>query len=262
MDDSTNDVELLDAAVSDSDGEILEGARSAGKDVLGRKTGHVVAPEDRQPIRPETHGLWTGMDDQVNCPPDYATWWEQYRDETFFWVRKTGIDSRQVEDTVNEIMTRFIERDSLGVFRREWKTRSITKKSRFQSYYSKFVVGYASGKHRNHVRYVKRNLAILDAPVGEDGTTWADLKAPHHTDTVEADMEFAEIVAALRTRVPDPEVVDAMLFLVEDTGRVTQGKLAAHLETEPGAARSALNAVRSALRDLVGEDAVRGRKRA
>ncbi len=222
--------------------------RSAGRDVLGREAGHVVRPEDRKEIVTE----WTGPKDWANCPPSYEAWWDQYRDETYFWVRRAGVNFREVDDVVGEIMTRFMERDSLGVFDRNWSTRSATGKSRFQSYYSNFVVGYASGKHRNNVRYIKKHAYILDAPVGEDGATWYDVNAPSYSDNVEATVLFADVVASVRARIGDDELVDAVLILAAD-GDVKQNGLRSALGCNARAAKTGLEAVRAALRDALAE---------
>lgn len=215
-------------------------------DVLGRPAGHVVAPQDRLPIVTD----WSGPTDWSNCPPSYEAWAAQYHPETVFWVRRAGVNPREVDDVVQEIMTRFQERDSLGVFDPNWATRSKTGKSQFRSYYSNFVVGYASGKHRNNVRYAIRNSLIVDAPVGDDGETWYDFKAPAHEDNL-GRVEFEEAIAALRTRV-DTDLVDAVLMLAQD-GPVRQGDLREVLGLTPRSAKSGLESVRAALRDVMAD---------
>lgn len=215
-------------------------------DVLGRAAGHVVAAEDRQPIITD----WSGYDDWSNCPPSYEAWAKQYYPEAVYWVKRAGVNYREVEDVVAEIMTRFIERDSLGVFRRDWTTRSATGKSNFRSYFSQFVYGYARGKHRNNVRYAIRNLQIVDAPVTDDGSTWGEFNAPVHEDNY-GSVEFADAVAALRKTV-DPRLVDTVVALAHG-GPVKQGDLREAMGLSPRAAKQGLEKVRAALRDVLAD---------
>lgn len=215
-------------------------------DVLGRPAGYIVKPEDRQPIITD----WTGMNDWSNSPPSYEIWAEQYRSETEYWVRRAGVHPREVADVVAEIMTRAIERDTLGVFRRDWETRSASGKSNFRSYYSQMVFGYAKGKHRNAVRHSLRNYLLVDAPIDDDGTTWFDVKAPAHEDNL-GRPEFEEAIAALRTRV-SPDLVDAVLMLALD-GPVKQGDLREVLGVNPRTAKQGLESVRAALRDVLAD---------
>lgn len=215
-------------------------------DVLGRAAGHVVAPEDRQPIVTD----WTGYDDWSNCPPSYEIWAQQYHAETVYWVRRAGVNYREIDDVVAEIKTRFIERDSLGVFRRDWSTRSASGKSNFRSYYSNFVFGYARGKHRNNVRHAMRNHLLMDAPVTDDGSTWGEFNMTPHEDN-HTRVEFEEAIASLRKRV-DPKLVDTVLALAQD-GPVKQGGLREALGLTPRAAKQGLESVRAALRDVLAD---------
>jgi len=187
-----------------------DGRPVKGGDVLGRPIGYVVSPEDRLPIKTS----WTGMTDYVNAPPDYGTFFRQYLSYTRFLVSKFGVPSSDLEDVVSDIMTRFLERDSIGVFSNDWASRSATGKSNFRSYYSRFVVTYAQGMNRNVRRHASRNVLICDAPVDDDNrTTCEDEHAPTESfeDTTVQSMDFESLVASLRAQV-DPklsETVDA-----------------------------------------------------
>jgi hypothetical protein len=225
--------------------------RTPGRDVLGRESGHVVAPEDRKPIVTD----WSGMDDWANCPPDYGTFYAQYASYVMFLVRKFA-HPREVEDMASDIITRFIERDSMGEFKREWETRSASGKSVFRSYLSRFVVTYARGKNRNNVRHAIRYLTIANAPVGNDGsgeTTWLDLRDQEvgGIGQPQTEVEFVDFLDSLRARV-GPDVVEAVQSLVEDHKRVTLSGLRTALAERTGgpvsarAARSALDRLQAA----------------
>lgn len=238
-----------DGTVSSSTNFALANKREAGLDVLGRKAGHVVRFEDRKPIVTD----WKGMEDYDECPPSYDQWFRQYEGYTRHLVYTMGVVPREIDDVTAEIMTRFLERDSLGEFRRDWATRSATGSSVFRSYYSRFVVTYARGKHRNNVRHVKRNALLCDAPIGdENGTTWieqhdADIEGvgvPHY------EVELASLVDSLRAQVGD-DVVDAVLGLVEQESRVRLSGLASALGVSARKARTTLEQLQVAARAAI-----------
>jgi hypothetical protein len=217
---------------------------AAAEDVLGRKTGHVVLPEDRLPIVTE----WSGMSDWVNCPPDYDTWARQYLSYTENRVRHFGAWD-EIEDIVQTIMARFAERDSLGVFTPEWGSQSNTGKSNFRSYYSRFILTYVISQRRNYTRMRKRQCLIFNAPVGDDGKEWGEVKAPVvDADTVSA--EFNDLAARLRREVKDDRLVDVVLELARDSQPIKLSELRRDLGLSHGAAKSGLEKVRTALRSL------------
>lgn len=230
--------------------ELIERAkrRQCGKDVLGRPAGHVVAAEDRLPIRTE----WSGMEDYVNAPPDYGTFFRQYKNYTRSLVLKFGVPPSDLDDIITEIMIRFLERDSIGVFSREWKTRSVTGKSNFRSYYSRFVVTYARGKNRNVRKHSSRNLLICDAPIDDEHTvTGIDLLASTVSFEQESDdwMDFESLVSELRAQV-DPELaptVDVIVELAMGAPVIRVAELARALGVSKEDAESRLKLVRSAL---------------
>lgn len=227
--------------------------REGGKDVLGRAPGHVVAEEDRKPIVT----AWSGMQDYVNCPPDYGTWFKQYLTYTRYLVSQFNIPPSDVEDVVSEIMIRFMERDSLGEFVPTWKTQSKTGRSNFRSYYSRFIVDYAPGKNRNVRRHASRNLLLCDATTDEDGSqTWLDAHAQTETFETAAmeEMAFEALVASLRQKV-DPELastVDAVVALALTGPSVRIAALAERMNCSQRIARQRFAAVRGVLSELVG----------
>lgn len=218
----------------------------ADEDVLGRKAGHIVKPEDRLPIVTD----WSGMDDWVNCPPDYDTFCRQYGSYTRAWVRKFGV-YKNVEDITQEIMLRFLEKDSPGVFTPHWGSQSKSGKSNFRSYYTRHILTYSISQKRNYARASHKHLCIYDAPVGSqdsgDTTTWGDVKAP----VVELDtgaVEFEELIAGLRAKVKNDELVDATIALVMNTDRqLRPSDLRRELGLNSRAANSALSQIRTAL---------------
>lgn len=223
---------------------------ATGEDVLGRKAGHVVAVEDRKPIITE----WDGMVDWANCPPTYDVWADQYYTYTRSMLMRWGARLDEVEDMMQEIMARFIERDSLGVFTPEWGSKSKTGRSNFRSYYSRFLLTYFNGKKRNLVRHYKKNIHILDAPVSEDGSiTWGDQNAEACDDAAFEQLEFEQLIEQLRVRVSDDALVDAVLMMVEN-GPIRQKALGAQLGGDSGVGAAGLQRVREALTELLGED--------
>jgi hypothetical protein len=230
-----------------------ETATTAGSDVLGRPVGHVVAPEDRLPIVTE----WESMTDWVNAPPSYDVFYRQYLSYTRWLVSRFGVPSSDLDDVVTDIVMRFMERDSIGVFSGDWATRSETGKSNFRSYYSRFVVTYARGKNRNVHKHNSRHLLICDATVDDDGgTTWMDVNAPtasFENDAV-GDMDFDAMVASLRAKV-DPKLagaVDAVVEMSMGAPSIKVAELARRLGVSQRIAGEQLSAVRSVLGGLVG----------
>lgn len=217
-------------------------------DVLGRESGHVVRPEDRAPIVTN----WTGPTDWSNCPPTYEAWYAQYLPEAVYWVRRCGINWREVDDVVAELMVRFQERASLEVFSGDWESRSKTGRSQFRSYFSNFVVSYAPGKNRNNVRYIKKHSFIFDAPIGgeDDGATWGEVNAPAHEEDVIERLSFEAAIASVREQVQDDELVDAVLMLATE-GVVRQSGLRTKLGRNARDSKNGLDVVRDALRDAL-----------
>lgn len=226
----------------------LPRARRGGKDVLGRPAGHVVRPEDRLPIVTE----WSGMTDYVNAPPDYGTFFKQYKNYTRSLVLQFGVPPSDLEDIVTDIMVRFFERDSLGVFSREWKTRSDTGRSNFRSYYSRFVVTYARGKNRNVRHHSSHYLLICDAAVDEESST-TGLDMLSSTSSFESDLvnqlDFESLVEQLRTQVGSQlsETLDAVIEVALGTPVFRITELAKTMGVSPSEARNKLAAVRAAL---------------
>jgi hypothetical protein len=229
-----------------------DGRPVKGGDVLGRPIGYVVSPEDRLPIQTS----WTGMTDYVNAPPDYGTFFKQYITYTRFLVSRFGVPPSDLEDVVSDIMTRFLERDSIGVFSGDWDSRSVTGKSNFRSYYSRFVVTYAQGMNRNVRRHSSRNVLICDAPVDDESrATWVDEHAPTESfeDATVRNMDFESLVASLRAQV-DPELsatVDAVVELAMGGPTVKVAALARRLSCSQRIAKQNLEQVRDALGGLL-----------
>lgn len=187
----------------------------ATTDVLGRPIGYVVPPEDRQPIVTD----WSGHDDYVNAPPDYGTFYRQYRSYTYYLVRKFAPPKSDIDDVVADIIMRFIERDSIGVFSSEWATRSATGRSNFRSYYSRFVVTYARGKTRNVYKHNGRNVLIFDAPVSDDGSvSWGDENASGEISNSN-DMEFELLVSRIKAEI-DESLYDALFAILDMAGEM------------------------------------------
>lgn len=239
----------LDGANEDVIGVGYVETRAGDEDVLGRKAGYVVPVEKRKPIVTE----WSGLDDWKNAPPDYDTFMRQYMQYTRVLCIRAQVFLVDVEDMSQMLLTRFMERDSLGVFTPNWGSQSEDRKSNFRSYYSRFVATYLKGYRRNEAKYRTRHLAILDAPVDEDGTTWADLKAPAHEDNLFS-VEFAQVVESVRAQhVVSDEVLDAVLTLGSQAKIVKQAELAEVLGCDNRTAKAALGSVRAALMDCMAD---------
>jgi DNA-directed RNA polymerase specialized sigma24 family protein len=225
---------------------------AANEDVLGRKAGHVVRPEDQKPIVTD----WTGMEDWANCPPSYAVWAEQYQNYTHTMVRRFGV-YRNVEEIVQEIMWAFYRKDSLGVFTPDWGSKSKSGKSNFRSYYTRHIFTYVISQRRNWARGAHKHCMIFDAPVGTpesgDTSTWGDVKAP----VVEPEtnkVEFDELVGSLRTEFGD-EFMNIVLDLAMNQDRqIRQTDLSRALGMKGREASSALAKVRAAITAHLRED--------
>jgi DNA-directed RNA polymerase specialized sigma24 family protein len=235
----------------------LTGERGHGTDVLGRKAGVVVAAEDRQPVITDWVAPYEDINGRLvvdwdNAPANYEELFRQYRPEAEYWVRRAGVMHTEVDDTVQELLTRFMERDSLGVFRRNWESRSASGTSKFRSYFSQYIFGAARGKLRNVVRRNLKERADLDRPIGDDGSTVSDLV----TQPTQADVELAELAdvfASVREKV-DTRLVDAVLQLALGDGQVRQAALREALGgVPPATAKRGLDQVRSALQAALAE---------
>lgn len=187
-------------------------------DACGRPVNHVVRPEDRQPFETE----WSGLDDWYNAPPDYETFARQYSNYTRVMLRRFGV--LHVDDVAQDLLLRFIERDSLPVFDPTFETKG--DRAKFRSYYSRFIHTYAMGKKRNSVRLAQREPLVLDAPVGEDETvTYGDLLAEDpasYTIVEESEVrDFADRLRAIGAE-SSPAVataVDAIVLLSMTSAR-------------------------------------------
>jgi DNA-directed RNA polymerase specialized sigma24 family protein len=186
--------------------------KGPGPDVLGRPVGFVVPPEQRQPIVT----AWAGPKDFDNAPPSYEAYFRQYLDYTRWLVNACGYFGEEIDDVVSEIMIRFWERDSLGVFRRDWNSRSKSSGSVFRSYYSRFVVTYAKGKRRNVANYRARNLLLCDARSSDDDRPWIEKNCS--TDNFEAslmeDLDFQDLIQRISDEM-DASLYDAMVAFLE-----------------------------------------------
>lgn len=149
-------------------------------DVLGRPYGYVVAPEDRHPVVTD----WTGYDDYLNAPPNYEIFYRQYYRYTRTLVLKFAPPRSDFEDIVSDIIMRFLERDSLGVFSREWSSRSASGRSGFRSYFSRFVVTYARGYTRNSYSHHSRYMKLINSKIFEDWPDFFLMPCPRTMDEV------------------------------------------------------------------------------
>lgn len=148
------------------------------------------------------------------------------------------------------LMWRFVERDSIGVFTREWPTRSKTGNSVFRTYYMHFLLAYAPGKLRNLMRLKTRELTILDAPVSEDGAT---VRVDLYDDETRIDesVEFDLLVEQIRERAtPDQRaVVDQLLGMAIGAGESTLTK--AGVARDMGVSAAKADAILRQFRGLV-----------
>lgn len=197
-----------------------------GADVLGRKPGYVVDSKDRLPIVTE----WTGMKDYENAPPSYEIFFEQYWSYTLWYIGQFNVPGDLIEEIAMEIIQRFIERDSIGVFDRGWDNRSKTGKSVFRTYYTHFMLSYIPGKKRNHMRVRRNELLLWDAEVGdESGTTWGDVNGP--TTTIEDQTDLSLLADSIRrASSEDVAVVNTLIDLAMGSNkRLRKTEVAAEL---------------------------------
>ena len=222
-------------------------------DVLGRRAGHVVDSKDRKPIVTN----WTGPKDFFHAPPSYEAFYSQYRMYIRRLVSQFANSSDDIDEITDEIITRFIERDSIGVFSNEWGSQSETGLSNFRSYLSRFVVTYARGKNRNAVRWRGHHPLIFDAPVStedeSDTVTFGETVSPSITP-VEEQATFNGIVDCLYSRV-DPEMRQIVGVIVDEAMNastvVKVAALARRLGCPQRVARQHLDSVREILSEVV-----------
>lgn len=200
----------VSATVSEPPKQVRASHERPGADVLGRPAGYVVPKEERQPIVTE----WSGMTDFHHAPPDYGTFFEQYKSYTLWYLSNFGFRRDDLENVAMDLMTRFMERDSIGVFSNGWETQSKTGQSVFRTYYTHFLLAYAPGKKRNLARVSTSELLLWDATIDEEGTTsWGDVNGP--STTIDSDVEFNLLADSIRSRASDLEVsiVNRMITL-------------------------------------------------
>ena len=209
-----------------------------GADVLGRKPGYVVAPRDRKEIVTE----WSGMKDFDNAPPSYEIFFEQYWSYTLWYINQFNVPGGIIQDIAMQIIKRFIERDSIGVFDRGWDNRSKTGKSVFRTYYTHFMLAYIPGLKRNALRVSRNELLLWDAQIGdEDGTTWGMVNGPRTTIDDATDMTFlAQSIRSAST--DDLNIVNKMIDLAfGSTKKVSKAEVARELNVKPDVAAGILD---------------------
>jgi hypothetical protein len=188
-----------------------------GADVLGRPPGYVVPKEERQAIVTD----WSGMDDFHHAPPNYGVFFSQYKSYTLWYLSNFGFHRDDIENVAMDLMTRFMERDSIGVFSNGWESRSKTGESVFRTYYTHFLLAYAPGKKRNIARVKSNELLLWDAAIGDDdgSTTWGDLHGP--AGTIDTEVDFHDMVDSIRSGASDLEVsvIDRMIELAMGSTR-------------------------------------------
>ncbi len=182
-----------------------------------RPPGHVVRPEDRQPIVTE----WSGYDDWHNAPPNYDVFVRQYAGYTRVLCLRFGIRRVDVDDVVQYLLERFQGKDSLAVFDPTYVSKA-GRPSKFRSYYSRFVHTYCMGLKRNSVRLAQHEMLIMDKPLSEDDpVTMADVRADEigcgGDDDPVAAAEGADLADRMRRAVsdcPEPVVATAEALVV------------------------------------------------
>lgn len=202
-------------------------------DVLGRPVGYVVPKSERQPIVTK----WSGMTDFHHAPPSYGIFFKQYHNYTCWYLSRFGFCSRDLEDVVMDLMTRFMERDSLGVFSNAWGTQSKTGQSVFRTYYTHFLLSYARGKRRNLARVSQYEHLLCDRPVDEDSKdTWIIVHGP--TTELSSGITDEENFQDLVSRIDIDESLYDALFVIWDMAKDADPVHATGLARRLGCSRS------------------------
>lgn len=188
------------------------------------------------PVSPDVSTDWSGYDDFVNAPPDYDSFVRQYISYTKLLCVRGGVPAEFAEDVAHEIICRFIERGSLEHFDPHFIAKS-GRRSKFRSYYSRFVVSYVPGKCRNSVRLAQHEPLILDAPLDPhdpDAVTFGDVLAGTGDAGSEAtaELECADLAERIRAGADSVAsmLLDALVVLTRTgSGTPSHSELAAHL---------------------------------
>jgi hypothetical protein len=157
------------------------------------------------------------MDDFHHAPPSYEIFFRQYKNYTYWYLLKFGFCPNDIDDVVMELITRFMERDSIGVFSNGWESQSKTGQSVFRTYYTHFLLAYAPGKKRNLARVSQSEILLCDKPIGERGQdSWIDVHGPtvEFTQALTDEESFQDLVSRLKDGI-DESLYDA-LFAVLD----------------------------------------------
>jgi DNA-directed RNA polymerase specialized sigma24 family protein len=100
-------------------------------------------------------------------PVDNEDMVRRYRGYMKGLVRKLGIPSQEADDVTNEILTRLMERDVIGMYEPD--------KGTFRNFLSAQVARYTSGQRDKLRRSSTRELLMLDAPADNEGHPWIEI---------------------------------------------------------------------------------------
>lgn len=145
--------------------------------------------------------------DLNGCPHDYDDLTRHYFQMIRGIVaRQKGIDPQDVDDRVQEIMVRVVDRDLISMYdpKKAFMTPDGLKKSRFAPLLRSFVKKYLRGIHETATAKAMRDAPStrLEQPTST-GDTWVEVYAPIEPDTaleaVETRMEFGRVYEHLDT---------------------------------------------------------------
>lgn len=118
-------------------------------------------------------------------------------------VRKAGISPQNVEDISMKLMTRFIERDSLGSFDPNFSAANGTP-IRFESYISGFVFQYIRYLQGREQLAAKREPTYVDETVMAGGSDtdrlWMDVQGFYHED-LHDDLHVEDLVLRIHKQI-------------------------------------------------------------
>lgn len=185
-------------------------------------------------------------------PEDYSDLFEHYWRYVVKLVRSFGIDDQNAEDVAMTILTKFLEKDALADYRPEFVSNhgGVARPAVFTTFLSGFVFAYVR-HHRDRQTITKRREpAMLDAPVAQDGTatTWIEMYGPvepedhddiYHDDLVRAIRRSLEAMPpSARAHVNIVALFDRMVAQISTTGQYDTAALAAEFGVSQSAIRN------------------------
>jgi len=137
------------------------------------------------------------------CPTTYAELYEQWHDKLATTIRGFDYPEEEVEDVMQELLTRFMEGNYLAVYQRDWVDPVTHKpKGAFSTFMYTFVKTRLLGWRDRRIRKMYREPFLVTDSVNSEGETFqlemVDGSAQQSLEEVESSADIDIVLANLR----------------------------------------------------------------